>query len=745
MKSPYTFYNRYINGIQSEDVLNADYPLTGESPFESGTIQITEEGQFTCSGSNKSGSPAAFLQELYGMLKEEGIDQAIEDESSDQPQLRDNLCQSQLDRFREDESRKEDLERRWGIELSIWEEFPLWMDQDGRKWHYIYCSPIGYPVCRYSWEQDSRRVEIVGVPRPRLVESEKILFVETPLQKEYLQYVLDLPVYIRPTPDMLRWIDYEKLIQGKTVVILKTDEEGTWETSFHPFLKYLQQIDKPLKSIDATLLTGGKSLTRWLSEDEERHVAQLKEVVEETRLNQGTAFDRATYESFISDEQSTALYFPLDVKRGLFWYGTAEGSFVHSCPLNILSGKKLKSLYNLDNKISKDTGIRLSKKDILNVASSGSGHSPFSTFDSLRNLMNDHIYFAHDSLPTLVALWVMGGYVFKLFNAYPYLHVRGRKGTGKTTMLEIITSCGFNGLLESQATRASVIQQIDRLGCTLCLDEFESHSKGTGNQYVQMINAGYKQSGTYRKMSGTTSTTYNVYCPKVLASIDPIEIPALRSRTIPIRSKEKPTSVHLTPWDPGRSEILLRVNFIRRGCYALGLYHHEAIQRNHRLIPSVIELPSRINLEARQHELVSPLLAIAWLVDRNRDSNVEEDLLKAIQFCWHPGLEQQQRREQLLAEELVKWNDSPSFKEKREYRSYKGKIAINNECWEGTPLAKELGGKDQVLTWLLKEWNLKKEAVHMSAYDTNKSCTLFPTDLKIADKKFSEWFRGEES
>ncbi|WP_445666765.1 hypothetical protein [Fodinibius sp. AD559] len=734
-----TFYKRYISEIKSEQSIDGTFPLEGKSPFGDDKIRIEKIGEverYYCHATGGEGYKEDLLLHSYPLLTQEGIKRALDAESRDDEALRKHICDSRLSAFREDSERLQELEAISGLPPSIAKDYPLWLDQDGRTLHYLWRSEIGHPVSRFSWQHGSRRETIVGVPRiGPCPDAPRVWFVENPLQAKLLQYILEEPVYVRPHDSGLDWIDYERLLQGKTAVLLIGDERGEWEYSFHPFIKCLQDLDTQVKSIHTMPLTKGKLLTKWLM-DNPSHKDTLLDTVQRERANQTVAFDKDTYQSFISGDKSEALYFPQHHKGGMFWYGTAEGTVVHSHPFNILEEQEVQDIYNIDASIHEDPGIRLTKADVFNIDRSSRQLTPKNTFDSLKSLILDHIYLEHPQTASLVGLWIMGGYVYKLFNAYGYLHLHGNKGAGKTTFLELITKCGFNGLLESQATRASVIQQVHKLGCTLGLDEFESHSKGTGTEYTHMVNVGYKEGGSYRKMTGKNSTTYNLYSPKALASIDPIEAPALSSRVIPIPMRKMPSRQHLNLWEPDAPEIQQRTEMIRRGCYALGLYHHRGIKKFYRRIPSPIELPSGGSLTGRKRQLVAPLLSMARLVDINRSPQVEDQLLKAVELAWYPKLKENQVREEMLANLLKKWNNDPEF---GGYDVKEGLVWIDNKCWIDTELATHTGGKDPLLEWFEKFPGIKKGQKHIPGVGT-RGCTAFPEDLTIAGKEFRQWF-----
>ena len=70
----------------------------------------------------------------------------------------------------------------------------------------------------------------------------------------------------------------------------------------------------------------------------------------------------------------------------------------------------------------------------------------------------------------VVALWVMGTYVYRMFRYYPYIHLNAEKGSGKTTLLEILEPICFNGDLSSDSTGAALFHEVQVNGSTLLLD-----------------------------------------------------------------------------------------------------------------------------------------------------------------------------------------------------------------------------------------------------------------------------------
>lgn len=747
MNSIYLFYNRHVNGLSSKEALQGDYPLTGDSPFGEGDININADGTFECEATGKNGTAEAFLSELFPLLTNEGIEQAIAVESTDEDELHARRCKDQLIMFRENEERQLDFAYLTGLEGEQVKAFPLWSDGNGRRLHFLQESVTGKPICNISWRPGTRKETIVGVPRLQQAEgADRIWMVENPMQARLVEQLLDEPAYLRPTAESLRWNDYQQLTEDKTVILLMGNDQGDWEYSFYPFLRDLYAHDRTVKAVSLPALAGGEPILQWLARKESKALL-LQEVAKEEpgRLS---PYDKKTYHESILRPGTKNLYFPQDKAGNMMWYGLTTGEVAHSQPVNVLPAGELPYIHNLETEASEiDSNFRLTRAEVFNIVNARPQLTPRRTFESLRDFILDYFYFEHDQMASLIALWIMGTYVYQLFPAYGYLHFNGRHNTGKTSLLKLISMCGFNGLFQSQATRAVTVKRIDRLGGTICFDEYEKTSGGTGDEFVQMINSGYKKSGKISKMSGNKEMTLHSYSPKAFGGIDPVMVEALKSRMIAIDTIPMPPTVDKKEWSDTLENVSEQVRQIRRGGYALGLFHHETIHRYFRRLPRVITLPHGRQLNSRERELMRPLIAVARLVDTGGPQIAEPTLLQAFELTVDSDADEQATIERLLAKQLERWSQDPDFQEGREYRLMKkGKqVRIVNDCWVGTKVAEHVTGKTPLLNWLRDYYDLDTSKItRMNKRDNSKSCTVFPVDINVNGKLFTEWFTLEK-
>lgn len=743
MESTFLFYQRYISDLPKKKMLMGQSPIQAIHPTTQHPIEINADGSMLDKSTSKRKTKADLLESIYPFLSQAGIEKAIQVESTNSDLLSKPLVDSALQQA-EKKSNKLEFFSFTGVDHSLLEGTPLWMDPKSDQLHFVQYSQQNFPICRISWTPGDQKQQITGVPRiGEGADEDRIWFVENPLQAVLLAKTLNEPVFMRPSKQMLEWNEYQKFLENKQIVCLQSELQGDWEFSFFPFLRGLNPGKTSILSLSIFPLTGGESLESWLTQATDPK-KQILKVIERSSTSGVSMYDRQTYHSFVDTTNTQQMYYPQDKCNGQFWYGTQDGFVVSSTPLNCIPAGELTESYQLSVNPTPNEHIRLTRQEVLTIDTSYLQYRPKDTFEMIRNLLQQSVYFEHSSTYTMITLWIMGGYVYKLFDQYGYLHFIGDRGTGKTTALDILAACAFNGKLESQSTRAKLVQQVHDTGGTLCLDEFESNSIGSGDAYTQMLKAGYSYQGSYSKMSPSRKPIrLNVYSPKALASIDTMKDQALASRTIPVRTIAKPASQQINVWSPDSSDIQNKLRLIRRGGYILGLIHHQRIRREYRQVEPVIRLPLGKRVDNRQRQILAPLLAISRLIDTDGKPLVEKQLLEAMEISWYPDYELEITSLKVLEKQLKIWASDDLF---NEWTCKDNILYIHNACWEGTSLADQLGGKALVLKWFSTIQEVKtSKTVHLNTELGVKSCTGFPLDLNLHKKTIRKIFSSKLS
>ena len=94
-----------------------------------------------------------------------------------------------------------------------------------------------------------------------------------------------------------------------------------------------------------------------------------------------------------------------------------------------------------------------------------------------------------------LALWVIYTYISQAWDASPYLFLTGPKGSGKTTVLIVLSRLVFRPFMTSSPSVASVFRTLHQQGGTFLFDEAEQLKAGTPEvgQMNAMFMSGYKK------------------------------------------------------------------------------------------------------------------------------------------------------------------------------------------------------------------------------------------------------------
>lgn len=127
----------------------------------------------------------------------------------------------------------------------------------------------------------------------------------------------------------------------------------------------------------------------------------------------------------------------------------------------------------------------------------------------------------------LTAIWILGTYLHKSFESYPYLFINAMRGSGKTRLLKIIShlASGSNGEVHSGLTEAVFFRIPPHR--TLVIDEFENVGSKNKADLREYLNASYKKGGIVQRMKkvkdkdgeGYKTESFEPFKPVVMANI----------------------------------------------------------------------------------------------------------------------------------------------------------------------------------------------------------------------------------
>lgn len=110
---------------------------------------------------------------------------------------------------------------------------------------------------------------------------------------------------------------------------------------------------------------------------------------------------------------------------------------------------------------------------------------------------------------SLIAIWIIGTYLYEEFETYPYLFINAMRGSGKTRLLKLIKSMARNGEIVT-SLKESVLFRTAK-GLTLCIDEFEGINKKENAGLRELLNACYKKGMKVKRMKRVKTATGEEY------------------------------------------------------------------------------------------------------------------------------------------------------------------------------------------------------------------------------------------
>lgn len=159
----------------------------------------------------------------------------------------------------------------------------------------------------------------------------------------------------------------------------------------------------------------------------------------------------------------------------------------------------------------------------------------------VRKVYETYIEFADEMYYDIMTLWVLGSYLYKVFESYPYLHFNGTKDSGKSQNLRILKTIGFNTHWSGEMTAADMYRHIAGNPGVICIDEAEVWKGERAEALRSILRGGYNRGMEVSRQRQNPNGRWEqerfpIYSPKALASINPLD-DTTRSRTIVVRMR----------------------------------------------------------------------------------------------------------------------------------------------------------------------------------------------------------------
>lgn len=165
-------------------------------------------------------------------------------------------------------------------------------------------------------------------------------------------------------------------------------------------------------------------------------------------------------------------------------------------------------------------------------------------YTSIEHLTNDVRAFIHKyvdldpSFEEVAAHYVLMTWGYDVFNALPYLRVRGDYGSGKSRFLLTIGSLCYKPIFASGASTVSpLFRLIDQVGGTLIVDEADFWASDERSEIIKILNNGNARGFPVLRSEITPTKEFNprafdIYGPKIIATRHEFQDEALESRCL---------------------------------------------------------------------------------------------------------------------------------------------------------------------------------------------------------------------
>jgi hypothetical protein len=165
--------------------------------------------------------------------------------------------------------------------------------------------------------------------------------------------------------------------------------------------------------------------------------------------------------------------------------------------------------------------------------------NPRQIFEEILELAQKYIELEREIDYFLLTSWVIGTYFSPVFYAYPFLHIKAPKRSGKSQCLNLLTQLCFNAV-KARPSLPALGDTVDALHGTYLIDQADSLGRKGTEELLDILADSYKKSGGKRrvinfdKKRGRETLEFETYGPKAFASIR--ELPEdLRDRCLVVQ------------------------------------------------------------------------------------------------------------------------------------------------------------------------------------------------------------------
>ncbi len=267
---------------------------------------------------------------------------------------------------------------------------------------------------------------------------------------------------------------------------------------------------------------------------------------------------------------------------------------------------------------------------ITKFLNDGYTETEYDVFSLIKSYIKRFIFLKQEETYSLLALWVIGTYLYRVFRYFPYIHLNAEKGSGKTMLMEVLAPLCFNGQISINSTEAVLFRDIQNNSPTMFLDELEKMSKEEKEKYsgiLSVLKTGFTKNGFVKRCDGKNKDkirTFTTYSPKMLAGIKEID-DVLADRTIRIKMYRKLNNEFFERYTE-TPEIAALQKDLRNSLYAFALKNADEIYKLYNKPSFETELESI--LTNREQDIWLPIITIAYFIDMKNHTELAKEMIE---------------------------------------------------------------------------------------------------------------------
>jgi len=171
------------------------------------------------------------------------------------------------------------------------------------------------------------------------------------------------------------------------------------------------------------------------------------------------------------------------------------------------------------------------------------------SYDEILEILNQYLDLKEEYY-SIIALWIIGTYIHKEFDSYPYLFFNAMRGSGKSRTLRLICVLSKEGNVMASPTEAVLF----RVKGTLGIDEFEGVANKDKSSIRELLNGAYKKGIKIIRMKRKRTLNgeelvpeeFEPYRPIVMANINGMdEVLGDRCLTLILEKSRNPLKTRL--------------------------------------------------------------------------------------------------------------------------------------------------------------------------------------------------------